>query len=520
VADAPPAPVAAGARLPSRADLAVLAVVVALGLVHLAFPFTGDQALFTVGARQIRHGAVLYRDFWDVKQPGVYLFYLAGGSLFAFREVGIHLLELLSLLGFAVVLQMTLRGRFRAPLVASVVPLLVIGAYYAGARALDLTQVEVLASFPMYLALWWVSRAAADDGASRWRLLFLSGVMGGVATLFKLTYLPVALAMWLVVLRVAARARGGHDRSGFLRDLAAVGLGVLVPVGVAVVYFAAYGLLGEVSWTYFVYTPHTTGIAGRPLSRLVHGVVREGALLAVPLALALVGATAVLKRRTDPFVAGLGAWIVVGIPVFLVQHWWSYQLLAFLPPVGVLAGLGLDEIWARRQRLGARVAAAIVVAALVAALPLAAIFGRKVVTLARDDFALTAAGRTRLHDHYEPHYRSARAWRALLDEPGAPGGDVYVLGDPVALYVSGRDQAIATNGWGAEQYDAKVWHRVARQLGAARPVELLVDGFSDRKMRAHSPATRREIRRLYCRVGGSHDEVWYRLRSDLACEGR
>jgi hypothetical protein len=450
-----------------------------------------------------------------VKQPGVFVFYLAGGSLLGFREVGIHLLELVYLLGFAVVLQVTLRGRFGASCVASLVPLLVIGVYYAGAQALDLSQVEALASFPMYLSFWWVVRAVeTEDAARRRRWLFLSGVMGGIATLFKLTYLPVALVVWLVVLALGAR------RASYLRNLAFAVLGLLVPLSLAVVYFAAYGLVGEVSWIYFTYTPKTTGIAGRPVARLVHGVVREGALLAVPLALALAGAVAALKRRTDPFVAGLAAWIVVGIPVFLIQHWWSYQLLAFLTPVGVLAGFGHDEIWVRRARLSRAASLGLVAVALVAAVPLAVTLGRKATTLARDDFGLTTAGRARLQEHYEPRYRSARAWKRFLDEAGAPGGDVYVLGDPVALYVSGRDQAIPTTGWAAEQYDAKVWRRITRQLEMARPANLLVDRFSDRKMRVRSPATRREIRQLYCRVGGAHDESWYRLRTDPACEGR
>ena len=59
-------------------DAAAAALVVFTGALCLALPFWGDQALFTVYARQLAEGAVLYRDIFDVKQPGIFLFYLFG----------------------------------------------------------------------------------------------------------------------------------------------------------------------------------------------------------------------------------------------------------------------------------------------------------------------------------------------------------------------------------------------------------------------------------------------------------
>ena len=64
------------ARASRRLEVAaVLAVIALLGLLAAPLPFTGDQALFAAGARQLARGDVLYRDFWDVKQPGIYAFY-------------------------------------------------------------------------------------------------------------------------------------------------------------------------------------------------------------------------------------------------------------------------------------------------------------------------------------------------------------------------------------------------------------------------------------------------------------
>ncbi len=52
-------------------EIGALAVVLLIGLMHIAYPFDGDQAFFTEGALKISRGAVLYRDLWDIKQPEI-----------------------------------------------------------------------------------------------------------------------------------------------------------------------------------------------------------------------------------------------------------------------------------------------------------------------------------------------------------------------------------------------------------------------------------------------------------------
>src|SRR5882757_6746566 len=86
----------------SNAELMALLVVVLIGLVHLPLPFHDDQAFFTVAAMKLNQGSLLYRDYWDIKQPGIFAFYWLGGKLFGFNEVGIHTLELFWMTGLAV----------------------------------------------------------------------------------------------------------------------------------------------------------------------------------------------------------------------------------------------------------------------------------------------------------------------------------------------------------------------------------------------------------------------------------
>jgi hypothetical protein len=58
-------------------------------MARLAYPFHGDQAMFILGARVLAEGGTLYVDYWDFKQPGIYLIYFLAGRLFGFNEIGI-----------------------------------------------------------------------------------------------------------------------------------------------------------------------------------------------------------------------------------------------------------------------------------------------------------------------------------------------------------------------------------------------------------------------------------------------
>src|ERR1044071_5583827 len=76
-----------------KAQAVVLSAIVLIGVLYLAQPFYDDQALFVVGAQKMGQGQVLYRDYWDIKQPAVFLFYLLAGKCLGFTELGIHAFE-------------------------------------------------------------------------------------------------------------------------------------------------------------------------------------------------------------------------------------------------------------------------------------------------------------------------------------------------------------------------------------------------------------------------------------------
>ena len=499
--------------------LVVLVVIAVAALIHVPFPFWGDQALFTYAAHGMRHGDRLYVDFWDYKQPGIFLWYLVSGSVFGFHEAGMHVAELIWSVAFAACTQQMLRDRVEHGWVADIAPLFTVGAFYAAARAWDLTQIEYLVAFPLMLSLWAAADAGDTPGRRRTLRLVLSGVMAAVVVYFKLVYALIPLGFWLFLLAEGRRRTPQRATArDTVRDACALLGGLIAPLLPLLAYFVGEHLLGTMWWTYVTYPPKIVrSIDPPPLSRLRDGVwffVRNFAWL-VPLA--IVGFGALRRndaRRRDPLPVGLAIWFVVGWGTVLIQNQWGYQFMLPLAPLGIFAVFGVDRLSRARVR---RAMPAVVVLVTVLALYPAKQVVHKVRLLVSDDFALTAAGRHRFETEFEPDYPGARAAAAFLDQPGRSPGAIHVEGNPLIQYLSGRPYALREHGWAPEQSDARLWRWTRDGLRDARPVYLFVDQFSIDIMRRNSRETLALIDSMYCRVQPVDDGAWYALRGSKEC---
>ncbi len=522
-----------GARV-QAVRFGVLALIFMAALVHVPFPFWGDQALFASAAHGMRHGDRLYVDFWDYKQPGIYLWYLVAGTVFGFRQSGIHFAELLWSVVFALCLQRMMRARVRNRWVAEVAPVFTVGAFYAATTGWDLTQIEWLVAFPLALSLW--AAADAGDGPERSGKLLLSGVAASAVVYFKLVYVLIPIAFWGYLL-LERHHRLGHEedtRNARAHDESMLLGGLAVPLLPLLAYFVVHRLLGTMWWTYVTYPPKVVrSIDPVPFSRLREGVqffVQYFAWL-TPLALfAFSTRRRRADRRRDLLVAGLVIWFVLGFATVVIQNEWQYQFMLPLVPLGLLAVYGLDDLctsWravrARRRAAGApaprlhRTAVAILLASALLALFPAKEVVHKVKSLAADDFALTASGHAAFDDTFAPYYPTARAAAAFLSEPGREPGPIHVEGNPLIQYLSGRPAALKEHGWAPEQSDARLWRWTREELRAQRPVYLWIDQFSDGIMRERSPDTLAEIHSLYCPVETIGDGTWYARHGSREC---
>lgn len=499
---------------PTGLEWGALAIIAALGVLSLTIPFTGDQALFAYGARALRHGDLLYRDFWDLKQPGIYSFYLVGGTLFGFTAVGIHLFELLWQLAFCWILLATLHRRFTHRWVASLVPLLTVGLYYFTARARDLTQIEALVGLPLYVSIWFA--VTADEGR-RFRRLLASGVAAAVVVYFKHLYVLVPVVTWIAILVPTRWTRKAAPRPGRWRDLVPLTLGLVVPLALAFAPYLVAGLGGRLWWTYVEYTPKVTALDPRPVLRLGDAVARFVAL-ALPLCLlALWELGRAWKRRVDGFELALTIWVFVGLGTLLVQLWWSYQFTLLLWPVGLLAVLAIDELAGAPVRVRSRTLGGVAITVIVVILSLGALQRAvpKFAAIASHGFGVTPSGRDAIDDDLEGGddlYAEARAEDAWLRRQ--PAGDIYVIGNPVYLLLSGRTQAIPVNGWSPEQADATVWRWIRDDLHDRRPRFIFVEAGQEKLVAERSPRTWASVKRDYRVVRTTGAGTWWAPRGD------
>jgi hypothetical protein len=529
-------PTAGAGRLSARP---LLAGAIALGCVGLtaglclAMPFWGDQALFTLYAREMVGGAVLYRDVFDVKQPGIFMFYAAGGLLFGFTEIGLHVFELVYWLGFSAFVVVALRPYFTTPWGAPLVPVFTIVVYYGYAGLLDLGQVEILVSFPLLVA-WWLIDRADPRTAQGVRRYAAAGFMAAAVVLLKHLYLLIILAfVGFAVMRGYREGMSGSDvrRAGtaFLTTL-------LTPLLLVAAYFIVHGQTARIWWAYFEMAPAAQLLTPRPFEYLVAGGRRfliGHAPLLILVAAACVHTWRTRRRPQCDLVAGMALWGVSGaVAFFVLQGWPEYKWPLFTVPIGILAVAGLEALaaewrtlshasrrlaWMAGAALGtlsliigaeapraqtrllvfvvAGIAAAaaamglarhararrqallLVPAALGAAMGLAVLAPvQKVRLLMAHDFALTTEARLEYQRAWNHAYRAADEDLDRLRSGEVLPGPLYVFGDPVLLLRANRPQAVPILGWGPEFLDGRAWRELHADLRAAMPPYIVVAG--------------------------------------------
>ena len=337
-----------GGRLNSRVEevdapvrpilnLVGLFPVVLLALMKIPLGFTGDQALFATAAVELHHGRTLYRDFWDIKQPGIYWFF--GLARFLGRgPVPVHILEFVVILIGAVMLQRTTRSWFADARVSSVVPVLVYGPYLAVSGPLGTTQIEALMCTPLAVCLV----TAFNQRKPRF---FAAGLAGGVLLVLKLLFAPLVA----VIAIGALCARPSDERTAAVAGRRALifTLGAAIPPILALVWLlvdhVGFGLLWR---TTVVYPRQFSGLHGTDLAKSLASRFVGTYSLTGPLAL-----IAVISWRSVRRDLALTLLVMAGVAALIVvpQRWSTYQVYIEMLPIGLLAAFGVDVIAARSR---------------------------------------------------------------------------------------------------------------------------------------------------------------------------
>ncbi|QEL13732.1 hypothetical protein [Limnoglobus roseus] len=499
----------AGGRV--RSAIAILSVMVLAGWPAAGTPFRGDQALFAIFARELAAGAVLYRDYWDVTNPGIYAFYTAAGACLGFTEDGIHLFEWLYWLAFVAAVSEIVRrayGLTRWPLAPAV--LVGIGYFWpACSDPSQLTKVEGLVAFPLVVAIWAASRRTP-------RAAGLAGVAGGVVLAFKLLF-GVCLAVgWGYLLYVVVRERGWRAAAEWVAFLA---LGVAAVLGAVCGYFAAHDALTPMLRTLFVDSRGMRAAAEPAGFDRLAGTVRWGMeLYSAVFAAVVLGSWCRLRQGRDPFVVAL--WLVIGASasVILVQtwSWWTYHVLLPGVPTCVLAAYTWPAIWQRvSPHLTRREGVVLLACVLLALAPTCGHGANAYLRLLRHGGGFSAAGRAAARFAAGQAYREARELAAWATRPDAPTGAILVIGDPLVYWEATRRPAVAISGWSVELYHQELRNRLIEQVRRAKPVAVFVAGSPhgyDRLVQNRYPELQQILDTEYAAVERHDRGTWYQLR--------
>ncbi|MEH2325168.1 MAG: glycosyltransferase family 39 protein [Nostoc sp.] len=493
----------------TKIDFLVLICVLIIGLINLPFPFAGDQALFTIGALEMQQGKVLYRDFWDLKQPGIYYFYFLAGTLFGFNEIGIHIFELIYMMLFSIILQLTLKTYFRHQIVASLVPLLTVGVYYVVSDHRQFTQVEGLVGFPLFLCLWLTYESFNYEGKQRFIQLVLSGFMGGIVLIFKLIFLPIILCFWLTVLLHSILTKHQRTKKIILEICLPIFIGIIFPIIIIFSYFASVDSLSIVYQTFFVYPSQVVANGRFNKSKLLSGVLWFLKNFISLVVMALVAVNVSLRNNKNLLTLLLVVWFVFGLGVIFIQirSLWLYHYLLLFVPTGILATKGLDILWERFKELSSPIIKILVLLLFLS--PFLWNFQIKTIALVKNNFALTEDTRFKYQTVFRDDYASLRSEIGFLSQPGSLSGAIFVAGDPSIYYLSGRTQATSLNAWSLELFLSEQWPQLLKELDSSKPPYIFITNQYKTLIQESFPKIIELIEKRYHILSKTNYGTWY-----------
>lgn len=501
------------------AYLAVAVALVAFGAVKLVLlPFDGDQSIFLMAGETIASGGRIYVDYWDVKQPGIYLFFAAGGSLFGFTSWGVHLFEIAYWIAVSVVIWRLLRPMLANGWLASSVPLVFLATYFGHAGRWHATQVEVLAAGPLAIAIILVCRALQGGGSAGWSY-FLAGMCAGATFIFKLPLAPTYLALFGAVWVHLWFVEGRRDVAPYLRSCLSVVAGVCVALAPLLAWLHAQGLIGEL-WYVTVQYPREVIADGIP--------AHDGYLRAMAGLWFLVSATAALfivvglylwlERQAKPLLFVLSIVCIGGVAASIaiqIYSLWEYHFQLFFMPIAILFVVAIDRFlaWSRRHDGGEnpflKAGAAALLASVVASQAMASDW-RPAYQFVRDVVVRGETFDSFLVDSSRAIGQLAKIARSVDVAPGTP---IYVFGDPKLYIMMDARQAVPVPGWYWELAPQSLFDRTASDLWRAQPSHIFMVDYYQPMIFDTVPSIRRLLEERYEVVAKTPWGLWYGRRT-------
>jgi hypothetical protein len=492
-----------------------LALVAALALLHLFYPFDDDQGLFSTGARALAQGARMYLDFWDLKQPGIYWYFTLAGSLFGFDEVGIHTFDLLWVLAIGIVVVRIAMQEYSRPLLIGLAPIICLGCYYAKADPIHLSQVEIVVVLPISLVAW-LLLDAVPERKQAWRFA-LAGVLVIAVVMFKIILGAIPAALIGTALLHGWLAQRVRLRDVIVHGALPALVGGIVAAALLLAYLWSNGILTQTLWVAFTYPPLALKeYEWQPLDMLQRSFAWFWSGERFLLPFMLLGAWRELVVRRSRLGWLLLVWLVVGHVAVLAQvlSWWQYHFNLFFVPLGLFAVAGLEVLadYAQRFRHGRWIIPGTLAVLFVLCIGVSMMHKMQRYWLSGPSpFVDRVAYQMRVEQRLDAMIEG----RNFLARPDALPGKIANLGDPRMFIYANRPAVLEVNGSGYML--ASQWRDAAAILERERPVYIYL-GNDTRYIWTHGgDAIQRLIAEHYVLAHTDHRRgEWYELRGARA----
>ncbi len=318
--------------LAALAFAAAAGIVAAWAITYLTWPFGWDHGAFAWVGDVIVRGGMPYRDAFDVKgplsfYPSAFVQLVAGRNWWGIRAFD---LVLLSLCAFTIA---RIAARFAGRTVAVGAALLWVLAY-ANTGFMNTAQPDGWVAWGMLFALAPVLRS---DRPANPALLAIGGAAAALAALLKPHYAAFLLLPLLVAWLGDPARRARHSL--------AVVTGFVVPIAAWLAVAAVTGTLGAFAEAVIRFNSekNSAGLLAALSESLSYGFLEDPVtLLALPLAAAGIPAIARLDRRSA---AVLGAWLILALPLILLQRpYYPYRLHILTPVLAILAAAAVSQL--------------------------------------------------------------------------------------------------------------------------------------------------------------------------------
>jgi hypothetical protein len=320
----------------------------------LLYSFGRDQGIYAVVADTILKGGMPYRDAWDFKPPGIFLFYSLAQGLFGKSMLSIRLLEVIGLIATVFGLQrlgQVFFDRPKAGLVAGAVAALL----HAELEFWHTAQPETFGGFLTVAALVLVTLDTSPR--RRWLVPLGVGALFGLCALLKPPLGGGILVCGAYVLtREQTRAA---KLPQLVRVSALMAAGFAAPLALVLGWIAARGAWPAFWWTFHDFVPGYTKLnwadadaPGMLYYALEEAFFKFSALSAFGV-IAAITMTPLHSREREGIFLVLGIIAIHLTGITMQGKFFPYHYAATLLLISFISGLGLYKLFRRCLLAGA-----------------------------------------------------------------------------------------------------------------------------------------------------------------------